>query len=575
MRARRDEKGAAAIIAIMVVAFLFAGLAALSVDVGQAYSQIGRAQKAADAAALAGVTYMPQDFASASATALDVAARNGFPNGGNITVDVRPGSRPSELRVTISTRFTNSFGKMIGVPTTTISRSALADYTGPQPMGSPCNTLGNEPAGSAGAGPVASQLSVPAGATCPRLPQFWMTVHGPNVYKTQGDEYHVRTCQGGESGCSAAKANTEYRPEGYFLLVRVAPAAVGSAVTLQLYDPAYVSTTSDCGSIPTGNITSNDWNDYATTDAKTRYANSSNEWCTGDDPNSSLRVGSETPTITSYALRGPTQDFNPLSSTPMSGCTRQYPGYTTPTANQLKKGNASYNENLARVFHQWVPLCTFTPTKSGDYYLQVRTNVPMGGTVNDTGSYKPSSATTSAVATQTGDNTTVTGNGSNRFAVRAFGGPAASVSVSAYGKMPIFANANTAAPTFNLIRVLPGAAGKSLVFSFFDVGDAASSGTLTVLRPTEATGNALTNCLASGFKTQTLSTCSIGGISSSAGWNGQGENIVVPIPANYTCNYTSPAGCWFRVQVNFGTGSVTDATTWTASVRGDPVRLLE
>jgi hypothetical protein len=264
-----------------------------------------------------------------------------------------------------------------------------------------------------------------------------------------------------------------------------------------------------------------------------------------------------------------------MSATPIAGCTRQYPGYTSVTANQLRKGHGSYNENLARVFHQWVPLCTFTPTAAGDYYLQVRTNVDIGGTVNDAGSYKPSNVTTSPVTQQSGDDTNAKGNGSNRFAVRAYGAPAATVSVSAYGKMPIFANADTAAPVFNLIRVLPGAAGKSLVFKFFDVGDAASSGTLTVLRPTEATGDNIKNCLASGFKTATLSSCSLSGISSGSGWNGQSESIVVPIPANYSCNYNSSGGCWFRVQVNFGTGSVTDATTWTASVSGDPVRLLE
>ena len=51
--------------------------------------------------------------------------------------------------------------------------------------------------------------------------------------------------------------------------------------------------------------------------------------------------------------------------------------------------------------------------------------------------------------------------------------------------------------------------------------------------------------------------------------------ISVPIPPDYGCNFDSPGGCWFRVQVGFGTGSVTDATTWTASIAGDPVRLVE
>jgi hypothetical protein len=384
----------------------------------------------------------------------------------------------------------------------------------------------------------------------------------------------VRYCQGAEAGCDASDNNQEYRPEGYFLMVRVQPAAVNSSITIQLYDPAYVDTSSSCSNAPGSGVTSDNWNDYATTDARARYAASANSFCTGDDPNSSLRVGSETPTITSFALRNPVDDLNPLSATPVSGCTRQYPGYASVSANQLKKGNGSYSEDLARVFHQWVPLCTFTPSQAGDYYLQVRTNVAMGGAVNSDGSYKPSNPSSSKVYTQNGDDTSVVGNGSNRFAVRTIG-PAASVSVAANGRMPIFANANTASPTFNLIRVLPGAAGKSLVFKFFDVGDAATSGTLTVLRPTEATGDAIKNCTATGYKTLSLSTCSLSGISSSAGWNGQSETIVVPIPPNYSCNYNSSGGCWFRVQVSFGTGSVTDATTWTASVRGDPVRLLE
>ncbi len=34
------------------------------------------------------------------------------------------------------------------------------------------------------------------------------------------------------------------------------------------------------------------------------------------------------------------------------------------------------------MFHHWVNLCSFTPAQAGDYYLQVRTNVPL-----NTGSY--------------------------------------------------------------------------------------------------------------------------------------------------------------------------------------------
>jgi len=206
----------------------------------------------------------------------------------------------------------------------------------------------------------------------------------------------------------------------------------------------------------------------------------------------------------------------------------------------------------------------------------VRTNVALGGTVDPlTGSYRPANPATSRVVTQTGDDPGVTGNGSNRFAVRAYGPTAGTISIAAWDRMPIFANADSATPVFNLVRVLPGAAGKTLVFSFFDVGDAASNGTLTVLLPTDATGGAITSCSATGFKVLTLPGCSLSGISRNNGWDGQSETISVPIPPGYTCDYSHPGGCWFRVQVGFGTGSVTDATTWSASISGDPVRLVK
>ncbi len=581
-RARRDEAGVVAVIVAVFASAVFFGLAAISVDVARWYLEAQRAQKAADAAALAGVTWMPQDLDEATVIARDVAARNGFPDASAITV--KRGDRPSELDVTVTSTVDNVFGQLIGLPRTAVSRHTVADYTGPQPMASPCNTLGNEPDGTPGAGPIVSQLAVPAGASCVRTPQFWMSIHGPDVTKTQGDQYNVRRCEGGESGCSADGRNLEYRPEGYFLMVRVQQAAVGQSLQVQLYDPAYVSSGSECADAPTGNFprgrNRNNWNPYATTDAATRYAGAPGLYCSGDDRNNGHRSGGgpERGTITSYALRQPSDQLNPLTATPVAGCTRQYPGYVNSevNVNSLREGMPGYDPALARVFHQWVPLCTFTPTRAGDYYLQVRTNVALGGTVDPaTGSYQPANPASSHVITQTGDDPSVNGNGSNRFAVRVFGASTGAVSIAAWDRMPIFANASSSTPVFNLIRVLPGAAGKTLVFSFFDVGDAASNGTMTVLRPTDATGSNLSNCTASGFKNVTLPTCSLSGIRSSAGWDGQSETISVPIPPSYSCNYAQEGGCWFRVEVGFGTGSVTDATTWTASIAGDPVRLVE
>ena len=52
------------------------------------------------------------------------------------------------------------------------------------------------------------------------------------------------------------------------------------------------------------------------------------------------------------------------------------------------------------------------------------------------------------------------------------------------------------------------------------------------------------------------------------------RSIRVPIPSTYTCTSTEAGGCWFRLQVTFP-GGVSDITTWSARVEGDPVRLIE
>ena len=73
----------------MLAAAVFLPVTALAVDVARWYVELERVQTAADAAATAGVTYMPDDFANAKATAIAVSGRNGYPNSGTSTVTRR------------------------------------------------------------------------------------------------------------------------------------------------------------------------------------------------------------------------------------------------------------------------------------------------------------------------------------------------------------------------------------------------------------------------------------------------------------------------------------------------------
>ncbi len=581
LKRRRDEAGYAAILVAMLAASILFPLSALAVDVARWYVEVERVQNAADAASMAGVTFLPDDFDSAATTARIVAARNGYPNGGTTTVSAAIGEKPTQLVVTVTSTIPNSIAASFTNSFTTITRSATADYNGPAPMGSPCNTFGNEPPGTSGAGPAGSVLTVPdSDAQCSTTPQFWTAIAGPETTKSAGDQHMTRNCGSGNDGCSGTK-NDEFDPKGYFYVVRATQAAVGRTVRLQIYDPSWAEVGDNCDASPSGTVSSNNWNDYATSDAIARYSKSASTYCPGDVANGSGRV------TTSFGLRQPTVTQYPPNGAPITTCAKQYPGYVKGevTANALRKGNSAYNVGLAKVFRQWVTLCSFTVTQAGDYYLQVRTNVAPGVSapsssgvysgLDSSGAISGSSA--AKVFTQAGDDTSVDGNGNNRFAMRIADAPSGSMSVSGWQSMSIYMNYTGATARFNLVRVIPAAATKTLVLHFFDVGDASQPGTITIKPPTDSNlGSYVNGCVGSGVVTGALTNCRLTGVSSGAGYNGRTQTIKIPIPNGYTCNSTNTGGCWFGVEFSFPSSGVpSDTTTWTALVTGDPVRLIK
>jgi Flp pilus assembly protein TadG len=605
----REGGYVAVFVAIIVASGLLFAMAAISVDTSRWYDERARVQKAADAAALAGVPYLPYDLANATIRAKEVAKRNGYDDASSdVVVTVETGDLASQLKVTITSRIDNTFGRIIGVDNANITMTATADYKGPAPMGSPCNTFGNEPnPGTNSSSPLPSGTAQGASpfSNCSRTPQLWATVEGPETGKLQGDRYQTKGCEGNGSGAPASGVdgcsgggwgtNTEYDEFGYVFVVKVQPAAVGQTIALQLYDPIFATVGQRCENLPDSTAFANNTNatnPYTlNNDALNRYSDdgpSYASFCPGDSQagNGSGQTPRHPP-ATSFVLRQQVDSLDPelapvQNDTSGIPCIKQYQGLHLNgevAAGTFKSGDAAYNAELVKYFHNWAPFCTFTPTRAGDYYLQVRTNVSLGGGSG----YERSGNTAAAAAT---GNTTV-GEGSNGFAIRAVTptGYEKEVAVSGYNHMPIFVNANTAAPIFNLIRVLPGAAGQFISFSYFDAGDAAAAGTVQILPPTDATGSITStpypgSCKAVGGSAgsgQTLTACTApfeqsGGYSKN---NGKTETITIPIPTDYTCNYNSFGGCWYRVQINFGTGTVNDVTTWDATIIGDPVRLIK
>ncbi len=605
--ARRGEGGyAATVLAVGLASGLFIGAAAIAVDTGRWYAEQERLQSAADAAATAGVPYLPYDMASAKALALEVAARNGYDPATNpqVRVDVSQGEVASQLRVTISSRVRNAFGSAIGVTEAAVSRTAVADYKGAAPMGSPCNTFGNEPDSGSGTSPrpegTARDTSV---ANCSSFPMLWAGIQGPQTDKSNGDRYSNIKCSTGDTYACTGNTNDETDARGYFWIVRVEEEAVGQPIQVQLYDPAYVNSGNYlCSSLPSkpsnnsggGNTLRDNMNPYVTDDGRTRYSRSAGygsttaPFCNGDHRPSAASTSGMDPMVTSFVLRAQTDTQDPMKAAPIAGCNRQYRGTdTVPTAEMLRSpstggSNSRYNDHLAQLFHNWTTLCTFTPPRAGDYYLQVRSNVSFGGSIQANGSKDSMISTGNPAATAATGNMTKS-SGNNTFSIRAVvPGFQKYVSVSGYERMPIFANAETsAATTFHLIRVLPGAAGQFASFNFFDVADADNaSGTMTVLPPTDAEGSIKTNPFPGGCTTQggmytdktTVSNCSVTIRQDSN--NKKLHTISIPIPRDYDCAYERGDGCWYRVRVNLS-GGVHDFTTWEASITGDPVRIIE
>lgn len=214
-RLRRDERGYVLVtFALLLIPLLL--IAGLSVDVGGWYSRASNIQKATDAAALAGVVWLP-NVGLARSYALEAAARNGFTNGVNgITVTVLPvGDR--RLRVTITDPQVGSvFWQGFTKKTITLTRQASAEYVLPVPLGSPDNHFGNDPLDSTYT-----------------QPNLWANIHGPKTDDSKGDAY-AAGCQGADNCGSASNLNPNYRSDGYLYTITVPAGLTDMAV--QIYD---------------------------------------------------------------------------------------------------------------------------------------------------------------------------------------------------------------------------------------------------------------------------------------------------------------------------------------------------
>ncbi len=124
--------------------FVFVGMCAVVVDVAWYWVNNLRMQRAADAAALAGVIWLPQDVTTGVSVARAEATKNGYTSGiGGYTVTPRQDpTNPRRMLVNIKGPVHTYFANLFGLTLFNASRDSKAEYVLPVPMGSPQNYYG-------------------------------------------------------------------------------------------------------------------------------------------------------------------------------------------------------------------------------------------------------------------------------------------------------------------------------------------------------------------------------------------------------------------------------------------------
>src|SRR5438445_2867124 len=112
-RANRDDHGQTLVIVALTLTALF-GFVGLVADIGWYELNMVRLQRAADAAALAGVVYLPGNVSGAVTAAQNEAAKNGFTTGANgVTITAAPEAlNGAILNVNISSPVRTFFARL-------------------------------------------------------------------------------------------------------------------------------------------------------------------------------------------------------------------------------------------------------------------------------------------------------------------------------------------------------------------------------------------------------------------------------------------------------------------------------
>jgi len=525
MRLNSDDRGQTLVVVALLMTMLL-GFVGLAIDIGWYELNLIRMQRAADAAALAGVVFLPGNPTAANNAAIAEATKNGYTSGaGGVTVVPQQDAINNKmLGVTIQATVQTFFARLLGTPTIRGSRKALAEFVLPVPMGSPQAYYGIANMCRNSDLPTSCPEVSSATGIGTLVPQgFWGSVLTKGSNRGNGDAYSTYY-----NGSPAL--NTGFDPNGYSYIVELPPGTSGGAVWI--YDPIFCATgrrtTSPFQRLGMADV----WYSIAATRSVTTefklWSMSGTPYATTDD----VLIASDAGLFTNmdYADKGP--DYG--------GDHNYIFGYN---------GSSSTDCATNPYHNAWWRLAS--GLGEGEYRLQV---------VTSSGSTGQQAANNFGVQV-----TTTVGTGARIYGQT---------------RMCAYVNVGSSTALLYLAQVDAAHAGKTLEIKLFDPGDITST-TLRIKQPMES------GYVDASFRfTATGSTGgapTIGGpqtsLQTSSGttnfYNNQWVTISVALPASY--NAPTPPGetqpGWWKIEYTVGT-SGQDVTTWEVSIRGNPVHLV-
>ena len=502
-------------------------MVAIVIDISWFWSNALKVQRAADAAALAGVIYLPGTPANAYSTALAEAAKNGYTVGGTTTVTpLQDPGNPRRLDVTISTPVNTFFARLFGMTQITVTETSRAEYTLPVPMGSPQSYLGiyqltyMQPNGTY----TTSAVNKAPGASGPAQltsQGFWGAVLTRGSNRQSGDAISPAN--------NGGAANPDYDANGYDYTVDF-PAGTNNG-RVYLYDPTFCAVGHHSSGSYLG--TGDHWIGTGGTPVTTQFR----LWNTRNTPfdtNDDILVA---------------DTANLFSSKNQVDKGTRYKG-------DLKYSDGGYNGATSAdcqndVYHNnWYRLAQNLAT--GSYRVQVQTS-----SANNVGT-----------------------DAENMFGIQAVTNAVASPQVHGTVRMAMYNNLNGAQALFYLAQIDAVHAGKTMEIRLFDPGDVGGDAILRLKRPfttgyVDATFSYVADNGRYGNNVTSLQTA-VGGTSL---FNNSWITITVPLSTTYgqgTDTLLPPGETtkgWWKVQYDI-TASGNDTTTWEVTIRGNPVHLV-